>query len=108
MTIEALCEADELAVQPYDREHVTPWLRHAPDIRRANLRSDDGTLARHRWTLDYQEDLAVFRAVFAALPESGHANMADVLAVLSRDPALCQINAMRGQRHVASQRGENR
>jgi glutamate-1-semialdehyde 2,1-aminomutase/spore coat polysaccharide biosynthesis protein SpsF len=81
------------ASDTYDREHVTPWLRRAPRITRANLESGDPALADHRWTLDYDEDLAFFRAVFAALPVGSEGAMDDVLALLARRPDLLAINA---------------
>jgi len=105
MTIDALLEAHETAHESYDREHVTPWLRRATHIRRANLSSQDATLAHHRWTLDYPEDLAFFRAVFSALPKNGAAHMADVLALLHRQPSLAQINAMRSVHPAATKFG---
>ncbi len=101
MTIDALRKADEAAGEASDREHVTPWLRRASEIRRVNLASDDAALAHSRWTLDYPEDLAFFRAVFAALPASSPARMADILAILHEQPSLSQINAMHVQRHVS-------
>jgi spore coat polysaccharide biosynthesis protein SpsF (cytidylyltransferase family) len=102
MTIHALGLAYESAAEAHDREHVTPWLRRAPQVRRTNLASDDPSLARHRWTLDYPEDLAFFRAVFAALPANSDGRMADVLTLLRNQPALGQINAMHAQSHVTS------
>jgi spore coat polysaccharide biosynthesis protein SpsF len=102
MTLDALRKAYETAKEASDREHVTPWLRRASEIRRVNLASDDAALARHRWTLDYPEDLAFLRAIFANLPESSRGGMADVLALLGRQPSLGQINAMYAQRHVTS------
>lgn len=101
MTIDALSKASEMACEVGDREHVTPWLRRAPEIRRANLSSGDPSLVRHRWTLDFPEDLAFLRSVFASLPDDSSGRMADVLGMLEQQPALSQINAMHVQRHVA-------
>lgn len=96
-TAAALAEADATTHEPYDREHVTPWLRRAPHLHRANLSSGNPSLEAHRWTLDYPEDLAFFRAVFAALPKSSRGTMADVLGVLAAHPEIADINAMRRQ-----------
>jgi spore coat polysaccharide biosynthesis protein SpsF (cytidylyltransferase family) len=52
-----------------------------------------------RWTLDYPEDLAFVRAVFAALPSGAAGDMADILAVIERNPAIAEINAIRNPRH---------
>jgi glutamate-1-semialdehyde 2,1-aminomutase/spore coat polysaccharide biosynthesis protein SpsF len=92
-TTAALAEADATTREAYDREHVTPWLRRAPHLKRANLHSGDASLETQRWTLDYPEDLAFFRAVFAALPQGSRATMRDVLAVLAAQPAIADINA---------------
>jgi spore coat polysaccharide biosynthesis protein SpsF len=103
-TAAALAHAAASTQEPYDREHVTPWLRRAPHLRRANLASGESSLTVHRWTLDYPEDLAFFRAVFAALPKQSPGHMRDVLAVLSADPRIAEINA--GRRCPVVETGE--
>jgi spore coat polysaccharide biosynthesis protein SpsF len=99
-TVEALAQADRETREPYDREHVTPWLRRATHFKRANLDSGRRGLDWHRWTLDYQEDLTFFRAVFAALPPSSADAMDNVLAVLTAHPELNDINASRRADHA--------
>jgi len=94
-TFKALAEAAAKATEPFDREHVTPWLRRAPHLKRANLSSGQPGLAAHRWTLDYPEDLAFFRAVFDALPAGSRARMTEVLAMLAKRPEIAAINAAR-------------
>jgi glutamate-1-semialdehyde 2,1-aminomutase/spore coat polysaccharide biosynthesis protein SpsF len=94
-TAPALERAAAEAVDPYDREHVTPWLRRAAGLKRVNFSSGRPALARHRWTLDYPEDLAFFEAVFAALPDAGTASFEDILALLARRPEIAAINASR-------------
>jgi glutamate-1-semialdehyde 2,1-aminomutase/spore coat polysaccharide biosynthesis protein SpsF len=96
-TTKALAEADASTREPADREHVTPWLRRAQHLKRANLPSGDPALARHRWTLDYPEDLEFFRAVFAALPRGSKGSMREVLSVIAKRPELAEINAMHHQ-----------
>jgi spore coat polysaccharide biosynthesis protein SpsF len=105
MSFTALAEAGDKATEPYDREHVTPWLRRAAHLRRKNLSSGNVALAAYRWTLDYPEDLAFFQAVFAALPDNSRARMSDVLALLGRQPSLSDINAMRRSNPVATELG---
>jgi len=92
-TTMALAEADRSTQEPYDREHVTPWLRRASHLRRANLHSGKAELEWHRWTLDYPEDLTFIRAVFEALPAGSNGEMEDVLDVLAENPHLNEINA---------------
>ncbi len=92
----ALAEAARVARAPYEREHVTPWLRTQDGISRANLEGPGGDLPQLRWTLDYPEDMRFFEALFEHLPPSPpHAGMTEVLDVLSRRPELSEINAVR-------------
>ena len=98
-TATALSDAASSATEAYDREHVTPWLIRAAHFKRANYSSGDPSLARLRWTLDFAEDLAFVRAVFAALPPGGSAGMGDILAVMMRHPEIAEINAMHNPRH---------
>jgi glutamate-1-semialdehyde 2,1-aminomutase/spore coat polysaccharide biosynthesis protein SpsF len=93
-TCEALERADAAAVAGPEREHVTPWLRTHAGIVRANLAGPGGALTGERWTLDYAEDLAFLRALFAALPDE-QAGWAEVVAVLDARPHLRAINAAR-------------
>lgn len=94
-TTDALAQADRRTREAYDREHVTPWLRRAPHLKRANLHSGRPELAQYRWTLDYSEDLAFFRAVFDAFPAGSTAGMNDILDVLAANPQFNDINAGR-------------
>ena len=83
---------------------LSPWLRRAPHLGRANLSSGEPALERHRWTLDYPEDLAFFRAIFAALPQGSHGLMRDVLALIAQRPAITDLNACRQTTSDLSQR----
>lgn len=96
-TMHALEEAEHAAIEPFDREHVTPWLRRVPHLRRSNLAAKDIRHAHLRWTLDYPEDLAFLRAVMAEFPAGAEPDTAGILAVIARKPALAAINADRHQ-----------
>lgn len=93
---ESLAQAARLARDPYEREHVTPWLRTHESISRTNLPGPGGDLAAQRWTLDYPEDMRFFEMLFEHLPAtSPHPGMAEVLDVLDRHPELSKINESR-------------
>ena len=95
-TRDALAGAARWARDAHAREHVTPWLRTHPDIRRANLTGPGGAVAEHRWTLDYPEDMRFLEALFAHLPpDPALSGMEDILAVLEDHPGLAAINSMR-------------
>lgn len=94
-TADALARAAREAREPYEREHVTPWIRTHPTIRRANLAGPGGTLIEHRWTLDFPEDMQFFQAVFAHFPAPAMPRMKDVLALLQDHPEIMAINRHR-------------
>lgn len=98
-TIAALDAAAATATAAEDREHVTPWIRRNPDLRRVNLMGPGGALVGQRWTLDYPEDLAFMRAVYARLETSPLGpNWQAIAALIAREPELGRINAMHHQR----------
>ncbi|GAB4195362.1 MAG: NTP transferase domain-containing protein [Thalassobaculales bacterium] len=79
MTAEALHRAAAEATEPYEREHVTPWLRRHPTIRRAHLVPAED-LSVHRWTLDTPADFAFLEALWPRLSGTGWRQVLAVLA----------------------------
>jgi glutamate-1-semialdehyde 2,1-aminomutase len=49
--------------KPYDREHVTPYVREPGRFNTANMQNSDD-LSALRWTVDEQADFDVVRNVF--------------------------------------------
>jgi spore coat polysaccharide biosynthesis protein SpsF (cytidylyltransferase family) len=95
-TAEVLARASREARDPYEREHVTPWIRTKPGLRRANLPGPEGDSAGQRWTLDFPEDLAFFRALVSRLSDGeGSQGYAEIRAILDRHPEIQAINAGR-------------
>lgn len=91
-----LLEADAKAREPYEREHVTPWLRAHPKLKKACLTGPGQGFERMRWTLDYAEDLLFFRAVAEALGHGDRtAGWREIASVCRADPRLLAINARR-------------
>ena len=88
-----LARAAAEAHLPYDREHVTPWLRRNKALRRVNLDGPGGALARQRWTLDHPEDLAFFQALWCILGDHAErASTDEILAALDRHPEIAALN----------------
>lgn len=83
-----------LATSPAAREHVTAFVMEAPALFRiAQLRAeqDDSDL---RWTVDTADDLAMVRALYAALELGGAPRpYRDVVAAVRARPELAQLNA---------------
>jgi spore coat polysaccharide biosynthesis protein SpsF len=90
-----LTEAYERAHSPYEREHVTPYLKAGPAA--ARFRNADevwpgGDFSRHRITLDTPEDYEVLRRLI----EEHHADqlaLPELLALLEAQPAIMALNA---------------
>jgi len=81
---------------PSEREHVTPYLRNHPEVRKLCAHGPGGDIIEHRWTLDDDADLRFLRALFARLPVGPASFDYRVpLALVESDPALAAIN--RGQ-----------
>jgi spore coat polysaccharide biosynthesis protein SpsF len=100
---EHLARAARVAVSPYDREHVTPWLRR--NLRTANIDGPGGGLERHRWTLDYAEDYEFFRALWDVLGDgAGEASAWDCIAALDAHPEIAALN----RAHIDQQRLDDR
>ncbi len=92
MRREALERAWAEAVEPYERVHVTPYLREHPERFRL-LSVTGGTGAGQRWTVDTQEDLDFVRAIYGRFGNEDSMSWRDVLALLEREPALLSINS---------------
>ncbi|MBL8140714.1 MAG: spore coat protein [Acidobacteria bacterium] len=63
--LDVMRQADTLAVDAHDREHVTPWIKARPDAFRVVTPPAPGALARPdlRFTIDTPADLAYMRRV---------------------------------------------
>jgi spore coat polysaccharide biosynthesis protein SpsF len=102
-TTEALYRAERDATDPFQREHVTPWIRTCSGLARANLDGPGGEVSENRWTLDFPEDFQFFERLFALLPAyPALPRMEDVLAVLQCNTEIATINS----RHFGVSRPE--
>lgn len=96
LTFAWLERAAREATKPYDREHVTPYVREHPESRKVNLPCPVAGVAKHRWTLDTPADLEFLRALFPRLP-AGPAGFdwRAPLALVEADPALARVDESR-------------
>jgi spore coat polysaccharide biosynthesis protein SpsF (cytidylyltransferase family) len=96
LTFAWLERAAREATKPYDREHVTPYIREHPESCKANLPCPVAGAARHRWTLDTPDDFEFLRALFPRLP-AGPAGFGwhAPLAVVEANPALARVDESR-------------
>lgn len=61
---EALARALAETTEPFDHEHVTPYLRNADGYRRGNVDAPED-LSGWRWTVDEPADLEVVKRIFS-------------------------------------------
>ncbi|MGH2372026.1 MAG: cytidylyltransferase domain-containing protein [bacterium] len=89
VTFDALERACEQAVDPYEREHVTPYIYRHPELFRIEAFTGERDLSHLRWTLDTEEDYRFLTEVHAALAASNAVfPMQAVLDLLARRPDL--------------------
>jgi spore coat polysaccharide biosynthesis protein SpsF len=67
MTTQSLLRAHREAADPYEREHVTPFIYRRPAEHRIASLTRSPSLAHLRWTVDFPEDLAFVRTVYEQL-----------------------------------------
>jgi spore coat polysaccharide biosynthesis protein SpsF len=75
-----------------EREHVTPYIYHHPEIFRMKTIHHTEDLSYLRWTVDEPQDLEFVRAVYAHFGDEAF-GMKEVLDLLRRHPELNRINA---------------
>jgi len=79
------------ARDPYDREHVTPYMREHPKLFRIGNVLHPVNLSNLRWTVDHPQDIQFVRAVYDRIKVSPF-GLAEVLELLNACPELVQIN----------------
>lgn len=93
-TMSVLERAYREAQDPYEREHVTPYIRLSNDISKANVAMPDGqNMAHHRWVLDTPLDFEFLKAMFSRLPKGEEGwDYVVPLAIVEDSPELAAMN----------------
>ena len=92
-TRRALDEAAAEAREPYEREHVTPFLYRRPErFKLCNLANerDEGA---ERWTVDTREDFELVSKIVGALESVERFGLEDIRHLLNANPEWRQLNA---------------
>ena len=98
-----LVEADREAIDPAEREHVTPFIYRRPERYRLKSLARRPDLSHHRWTVDTPEDFELVSRIIAELyPRTPRFTIVDVLALLEAHPSWVEINAHVQQRSAAA------
>jgi spore coat polysaccharide biosynthesis protein SpsF len=83
----ALATAAREAVDPYEREHVMPFINRRPERFRLGSVTSPVDRAHLRWTVDLPEDFAFVTEVYEALYPRNPAFTSDDVAALPRNSA---------------------
>lgn len=92
-TFNALERAWKEAAEPYEREHVMPYLYNVEGRFRTLLVNYPVDYGAVRLTVDTPEDLEFMRQVYARFAHASSFSWLDVLALLEHSPELSKINA---------------
>jgi spore coat polysaccharide biosynthesis protein SpsF len=93
MTFDALETAFREAKEPYQREHVTPFLYETVGRFEKTSIDANGEYGDQRWAVDTPEDLTFVREIYARLDDLENFHFEDVISLLEREPNLLEINA---------------
>ena len=94
----ALRKALQESSKPFDREHVTPYVRESGLFTTFSYEHDED-LSELRWTVDNFEDFEVISNVFQHFTPNVHFGWREILALQSSQPKLftANLNILRNQ-----------
>lgn len=90
-TFKALEQAAQETSKPFDREHVTPYLRDPKRFATAGIQHNQD-LSALRWTVDEPADFAVIEKVFQHFYPRTDFNWIEILKLQHRHPEIFNIN----------------
>lgn len=91
-SMEALSRCWRNAIEAFDREHVTAFMRRQPGFRTGNVCAEED-FSPERWTLDYEEDFVLIKDIIEnVLARNMAASMQDILAYKKMNPGIFRIN----------------
>ena len=90
-SFKSLRRAYEETENPYDREHVTPYIRESGKFTISNL-NHENNYSQHRWTVDWIEDFKLIEAIFDHFHPLLDFTWEDIMDLHNKDPELFHIN----------------
>ena len=90
-TSNSLLLAHQYASEPFDREHVTPWLRNSPSITTACFQNDID-LSHIRLTVDEPEDLILARFVVDSFQSASNFTWKDIVELSKSNQDIFDVN----------------
>jgi spore coat polysaccharide biosynthesis protein SpsF len=93
-SLNTLKQAHKNAVEPVEREHVTPYIYRNPEMFKIGSLELNKDLSHHRWTVDYSEDFDLVKKIIEGIyPLKADFDMFDILDFLRSHPELNNINS---------------
>ena len=92
-TTDALERAWGEAHEPYQREHVTPYIYEHPELFRLVSLRGRIDYSQYRWTLDTAEDLELLRNIYARFDDRDDFSWGEVIQLMEREPELAELNS---------------
>lgn len=90
-TLAALVEANLCATEPFDREHVTPYIKR--NSQKIKFLTINPSYEHIRVTLDEPEDLVVIKNIIDRFGVESSFEMVDVVKYLESNPGLMEMNS---------------
>ncbi|HWQ46904.1 MAG TPA: glycosyltransferase family protein [Longilinea sp.] len=89
----ALERAWKEAKEPFEREHVMPYLYDVKDRFRVSILDNEQDYGSLRWTVDTAEDLEKIRAIVPWLPKDRAFTWLDILEIARQHPEIEDLSA---------------
>ncbi len=90
-SFKVLVQASHETSKPYDREHVTPYLRESGKFKTASMQHSQD-LSELRWTVDEPEDFAIIEKVFHHFHPRTDFSWGEILNLQNQQPDIFRIN----------------
>lgn len=108
VSFDALKKAHSLAKEPYDREHVTTFIKENKELFKIQYLTSSRGFFRpeYRLTVDYEEDFRLMEEIFERLYKPHEIfSLTQAIKLLDEHPKLLEINA---QAKLGENNGENK
>lgn len=91
LNINTLIKANNEALENFEREHVTPYIRNSKLFKKTCIKNDID-LSQLRWTLDTKDDLKVIRQVFKYFDTAEDFSWVDIFKLYTKNKDLFRFN----------------
>jgi len=95
ISMSALEKAASLAIDPYDREHVTSFIKRKPHLFKINILEAprEFNYPEYRLTIDYPEDYQLVRKIYKSLHSNDKfLSLTEIIQFLKEYPTIARVN----------------